>query len=1547
MARINIPIQVEANNAKKEIAEFNKEMRSVEQTSRLTIKELEASGRYYDALTAKQKGLAEQLKIQNDVAAKARDGYAAQGKALEEYAKKVEAAKKALEDAKSGGTATAAELNKLEAAVARVGGEYGVAEKRLSDWERVLTQAEAKERLLAASITNTTRELEAQSDKLGDIGRIFLGNLSATAVFDSLKGMISDVTGYFSDASRMASEYAENQGKLTQVMGNTMDATAAQVKSINDLTTAQERFGVVSRTVQTSGAQELATYLTKAETLQKLIPVMNDMIAQQNGINATQQSAANIATMLGKVMDGQVGALSRYGYKFDELQEKILKTGTEAERAAVLIDVISASVGGMNEALAKTDAGRQAQLNFVLQETQMRIGEIWNAMRAEAGAAALPAVQEMSAALLKLVEDNKDNIRGLFGAITGLFDFIVRHSGAVKTGLAAVGGGLVALKLTEVAGDFKKFRDRVLETIPANVAAAASEQELAAAKIAGAGADGVKTAAANANTASNIANAASIKAVTAAMMTSPLFIGAVAGAAIYGIVKAVDYLTSGYERQAEKVRALSEEYKRMQADVEDTERKMKNVGDRIDELNSKDKLTVVEQDELDKLEAVNEKLRIQLAVQKEIAAEQGRKTEENTVKALEKKVMSYGDDPEQRGRREKVTMDERIRRNIEFYNELKKSVEELEAAEGSRAYEIEFQKALMETLRSDINADMKALDEYGESLVGATENGRKWAAVIDETRTAVGAHIDAVKEDEAALKKLEDTMNGVSGAADSVGEKLTAAQLAITAAVGAYEDLNDAYAKGEIKGREYVKSLAEQINTVRGLAAEYPELAAQYNAVADVMEQRLMRAPEYLEDMQAATSDLAGSVESLSRAFEEQARNEELSAKTALDMIKNGYAAALAVDAKTGAIRLNEQAYKDLMTAEIEEQIASLTRSKNAALIDSLEAERQAAILVAQGYLDLADAKYREIEASRASGRRAADDINKQISVLESMRAKIGQISVAGIQADIASKGGRKTDAEAEAERARKEELKKWEDHYKDRENESKKWIDRQKFYGEMSLAQEIEASDRVLAYLKQYKAEAAVLTYATEDEKLKITREIGDKIEAYERARYTASKKLLQDNVKDLTDFWRGLDAGLTSGIDKRKFYGDMPVEDEIEAYRAALVDLEDIRRQANEIVYASAEERDKVLREIADKTEGYERKLYTARKQLAEEEMGDAADISARRERQLQKDLSNAETAEAKYRALIALRADAQEELTRKLKDISDKFWLSEKAKLKEMEAAYDQHKDKMDDINKQMYDLRRERMQKEAGDWYAAQKKMLDDSYRDRKESLNKELAAIREHYKALDAEERARDRSQELGDLEAQAGLYAGAATKEGQDKYKSLIQQIERLKKEADREARQEAQKAQEAEVAGRMDALEKTYNMEQDMLKKRYDEMQKAADDAAKRTASNLEDAAAQLTGGLEDIFDIFGVSLDRFGGETVEKIKDMISKIAEMLKSVNFNFGAGNIGAGQTNNYNSRSASVTLNDYGAKNFNNQAAADKYWAELTSLALHGLTSRIG
>ena len=231
---------------------------------------------------------------------------------------------------------------------------------------------DALERL--KQITGQTDELgnaaERAKSKLAGIGRGFIMFNQAMEVAKKA----ADKMREFTDANR---EEQEALAKLAQVMRNTMGASYDEIASIKELASAQQKLGVIGDEVQLAGAQELGTYLSKADSLKKLMPVMNDMLAQQYGLNASQEQATQIASMMGKVMDGQVGALSRYGYKFDEAQEKLLKYGNEEERVATLAEVIGQSVGGMNEALANMPEGKLQQGANKMGDIKERVGAIW------------------------------------------------------------------------------------------------------------------------------------------------------------------------------------------------------------------------------------------------------------------------------------------------------------------------------------------------------------------------------------------------------------------------------------------------------------------------------------------------------------------------------------------------------------------------------------------------------------------------------------------------------------------------------------------------------------------------------------------------------------------------------------------------------------------------------------------------------------------------------------------------------------------------------------------------------------------------------------------------------------------------------------------------------------------------------------------------------------------------------------------------------------------------------------------------------------------
>lgn len=219
-------------------------------------------------------------------------------------------------------------------------------------------------------VSNSSRELASSFVKFASISQIAE---NAASAFGQLNDVMKGLTEAYS-----AQSIAET--RLAQAMANTMGATAEEVQSIKDLCSAQQELGVIGDEVQLAAAQELATYLEYSDSLKAIIPVMNDMAAQQYGLGASAESVTQIATMLGKVMNGQTEALSRYGYKFDEAQKQILQFGTEAERAAVLVDVVGESVGGMNAALAKTPAGRMQQMANSFGDLKERIGQTVQSM---------------------------------------------------------------------------------------------------------------------------------------------------------------------------------------------------------------------------------------------------------------------------------------------------------------------------------------------------------------------------------------------------------------------------------------------------------------------------------------------------------------------------------------------------------------------------------------------------------------------------------------------------------------------------------------------------------------------------------------------------------------------------------------------------------------------------------------------------------------------------------------------------------------------------------------------------------------------------------------------------------------------------------------------------------------------------------------------------------------------------------------------------------------------------------------------------------------
>lgn len=136
---------------------------------------------------------------------------------------------------------------------------------------------------------------------------------------------------------------------------------------------------------------------------------------------------------------------------------------------------------------------------------------------------------------------------------------------------------------------------------------------------------------------------AAFKGLTASMLTNPLFWALGAGLAIWGIIKAVDFFTESVEEAKEAANESAQEYETLTSELESLNNELSITQDRIDELNSKEHLTFVEQDEIQKLKDSNDELERSIELKQTLAEVAKAEAREEALNYLNKTDSYYRD----------------------------------------------------------------------------------------------------------------------------------------------------------------------------------------------------------------------------------------------------------------------------------------------------------------------------------------------------------------------------------------------------------------------------------------------------------------------------------------------------------------------------------------------------------------------------------------------------------------------------------------------------------------------------------------------------------------------------------------------------------------------------------------------------------------------------------------------------------------------------------------------------------------------------------------
>ena len=220
----------------------------------------------------------------------------------------------------------------------------------------------------AAGLTAGTSVAKSLGSKLSSVGGSFIkaGAIATAVSVPIIAGIHKAMDAY------MIQSAAET--KLTEIYRTRMGVTKEVAQATIDYAGALQQQGVIGDEVLLSGAQQLATFAKYPGTINSLLPAMGNLLAQQKGVNATAQDATQIGNLMGKVLQGQTGALKRVGISFTEAQEKVLKYGTEEEKAAMLAQVITDNVGNMNKVMAETPEGKIQQMKNAFGDMAETVG---------------------------------------------------------------------------------------------------------------------------------------------------------------------------------------------------------------------------------------------------------------------------------------------------------------------------------------------------------------------------------------------------------------------------------------------------------------------------------------------------------------------------------------------------------------------------------------------------------------------------------------------------------------------------------------------------------------------------------------------------------------------------------------------------------------------------------------------------------------------------------------------------------------------------------------------------------------------------------------------------------------------------------------------------------------------------------------------------------------------------------------------------------------------------------------------------------------------